>query len=83
MAGVNISRNYAVDTMGFGVWDEAEGAVKNTKPLLLGGLVSESARRLLALALIVSIGRRILSARHSRWRTLGRVLLSSQFPWKY
>lgn len=38
MGGVNTARHYA-ETMGFGHWDEATGAVVVDRPLLQGGIV--------------------------------------------
>jgi len=39
MGGVNTTQHYAT-TMGFGHFDEAEGIVKVTDPLLQGGIVA-------------------------------------------
>jgi hypothetical protein len=39
MGGVNTNRNY-VELMGFGYYDEGQGSVVVTKPLLQGSIVS-------------------------------------------
>lgn len=41
MGGVNTNRHYA-RTMGFGDYDEHEGVVTIAKPLLQGGIVSQT-----------------------------------------